>query len=177
MLREDKVGEGPDRRPWQTLTIKLPEDVALRVHEALALAKGFGLAKNEVEAWEAIAVEFSTNHFIGALRAMRGASPYKVNSIQTLIDTGFRCLLCCTSRDLTIHHILPRGNFVDRPDDIHQPENLAPLCLADHEKVQSRWRDYVLELQELRRKACREVATYGYRLTKKHMRGEGFRWT
>lgn len=177
----DQVGSGKDRRPWRTVTFSMPEDVAVKVEEALALAKGFGLASNRIEAIEAVCVEFSQQYMLSALLSQADAEGksnlYKVNSIQTLIDTGFRCVECEHSRDLTIHHIWPRGYYgPGRPENIDCLENLAPLCIGCHEIIQPKWRDHVIDLQEKVLAAKRQVVEYGYRMTYKHTKGEHFKW-
>lgn len=153
-----------DSRPWSTLCFKLPEDVRVRIEEALALAVGFGLAKDRMEALEALAVEFTQQHLELLMRARRSAKDrYKANSLDVLAETGFRCAKCGHSQHLTIHHIFPRGyHGPDRPADIDAKENLVPLCFACHENIQPRWRVWVTILMERKRRMMLEVARYGY---------------
>ena len=168
-----------DKRPWRTLKVSLPEPVACVVEEALWVAKVFGLAGNRTEAWEAIASNFLVEHsYANAYTELHAKNPYKVNSLAVLKDTGFRCLLCETSKDLTVHHMWPRGyHGPERPDDIDCEANLAPLCLACHEKVQPKWRQYVTRLMVAKQKAINQVRQFGFRFTMKHSDGKGSKWS
>lgn len=179
---QDQVGKERDLRPWRTYKISLPEDVALKFEEALVLAKGFGLGTNRIECLEAICVEFTQTYFPGALyvrkEADKAGHTYKVNSIDTLIRCGFRCVACEHSQDLEIHHIWPRGAHGDgRPEDIHCHDNLVVLCRGCHAAIQPKWREHVEDLKAKRRKAEAEVALYGFVLTSKHTLGEKFKWS
>ena len=168
-----------DKRPWRTTTLKLPEPVALVVEEALYIAQVFGLAQNKVEAWEAIAASFLTEHsYANAYMELKAKDPYRINSLGVLKDTGFRCLLCETSQHLTIHHIWPRGyHGPERPEDINCEANLAPLCIACHEKVQPKWRQYVTSLLVAKQKAMNQVRKFGFRATMRHSKGKGKVWS
>ena len=167
-----------DARPWRTVTVKLPEPVAMLLEEALFTAQVFGLGSNRVECWEAIASTFLIEHsYAQAYAELRAKDPYRVNSLAVLKDTGFRCMLCETSKNLTVHHIWPRGyHGPERPEDINCEANLAPLCLDCHNKVQPKWRSYVSILLKARAKAKNQMREFGFRYTLKHSGGKGKKW-
>ena len=116
---------------------------------------------NQIETIEAMAVGFYLEH---QAAIEDGANDWHRLKMQICEDTGYRCVQCHHSKNLEIHHIIPRGyHGPERPlYDIDHPDNLSVLCRECHERIQPVWRDHVLPLRMKMHKAREAVRKHGY---------------
>lgn len=144
-------------RPWARYSIDLPEPARVVLMRALELAKLSGEATNEIEAIEALAASYTAEK---EHEAEQQARRTPADRYTALLDSGFRCLACGTSRSLECHHILPRSQ--GGPDG---SENLAVLCAECHSTVTSGrwvWSQVAAELGRLKEERRREVESAGF---------------
>lgn len=158
-----------DPRPWRMIKFRLPEDVAVYWEKALDLARIAELAQNKIQAIEAMAVEFCQTYDLENFRPPPEKEE-QFNKFKAKELAGFRCIRCEHSKNLHVHHIIPKSYYgEDRPENINAVDNLACICNDCHEHVHANgWRHFVQALTGMKLKAEEQVATYGHRTTKKH---------
>ena len=144
------MGKALPGETWRKLSFDVPEDVRVLVEYALELAALCG-ARSRVEAMEFVSVSFIQScEQENAEWNARVTTPEARFRLDVLTRDGWRCCLCNTSRNLTVHHITPRSECraSGRLDLLTDPANGATLCAACHSLVQPRWRSYVEELSK-----------------------------
>lgn len=165
------VGQERDTRPWRQIKLTLPEDVAIKFEEAMEMARIFDYANNQIQAIEAICVEFLHDHNISSAWSHCGFGPgdegsERYNKMQERVDSGFRCVVpsCEHSKSLHVHHIVPKAQ-----GGSNEPDNLALVCDECHERIhKNNAMSFVDALKVARADAHRQVQKYGHRITKKH---------
>jgi len=146
-----------DERPWRTIKIALPDDVACALLRAMELAKISGEATNEIEAIEALAGEYEASK---APAAFEQARKTPLERYEALCMAGFRCVGCGTSSHLECHHARPLS--AGGEDSVR---NLVPLCHACHETVTNGrwpWKRALPALLRLKAERKEEVERLGY---------------
>lgn len=158
-----------DTRPWRQIRLRLPEDVAVYLEKAFELARICGLAGNNIQAIEAMAVEFCQTYDLEQYRP----EPQQVeryNKFKEKELSGFRCIRCEHSTSLHVHHIVPKSYYgAERPADINGLDNLACICASCHDHIHGNgWKHFVDSLKEQRAEAHAQVERLGHRVTRKH---------
>lgn len=141
---------------WRRVTLDLVEPVRIAFERALFLAVATGDASSRVEAVEAIATVYAQEKqaLMEEWRRRIDRLPDEAQRealfrLDVLERDGWRCVAtrarlgwpCDTSRRLTVHHAVTRGE-IRKSGDLHlltDPSIGVTLCNSCHARVQEYW--------------------------------------
>ena len=126
-----------DQRRWVTIKQSLPAEVGANFNHALWVAKAMGCT-SPVEAYDMIAAEFLTSALPAFKQQAHDMSQdeYSMVRWEVLNRDEWACTHCGTSKNLQVHHIIPRSHYgTKRRAERDSLSNLRTLCAACHEET------------------------------------------